>query len=386
MIYSSINRLILHSCKQCIYRNHNLVKFNSNLTSNTLKILNRRSATLINPEPLNEISSTARKSIGIWLLACSGVTFGTVIVGGVTRLTHSGLSMVDWHPFKEFPPTSHSQWIEEFEKYKQFPEYKVTNKDMTLDQFKWIWYMEFAHRTLGRTIGALFFIPATFFWYKKWLTKAMKKRTLIFGALLGFQGLLGWYMVKSGLEEKQEFQREPRVSHYRLAAHLGTAFVFYSLLLWSSLTHLLPPQPTQVTQKLRVFRRFAHSTKAIVFLTALSGAFVAGLDAGLVYNSWPLMADKWIPDDINAKNSFWENIFENPTTVQFNHRMLGEVVFCAVAGLWVFSRRLNLNPRTRLAINSLMFVTLIKVRLGIANLIYYVRSASSRGPPSHVDL
>lgn len=292
MIYSSINRLVLHSYKQCIYRNHNLVKFNSNLTSNTLKILNRRSATLITPEPFNEISSTARKSVGIWLLACSGVTFGTVIVGGVTRLTRSGLSMVDWHPFKEFPPISHSKWIEEFEKYKQFPEYKITNKDMTLDQFKWIWYMEFAHRTLGRTIGALFFIPATFFWYKNWLTKPMKKRTLIFGALLGFQGLLGWYMVKSGLEEKQEYQREPRVSHYRLAAHLGTAFVFYSLLLWSSLTHLLPPQPTQVTRKLLSFRRYAHSIKAIVFLTALSGAFVAGLDAGLVYNSWPLMADK----------------------------------------------------------------------------------------------
>lgn len=120
----------------------------------------------------------------------------------------------------------------------------------------------------------------------------MKKRTLIFGALLGFQGLLGWYMVKSGLEEKQEYQREPRVSHYRLAAHLETAFVFYSLLLWSSLTHLLPPQPTQVTRKLLSFRRYAHSIKAIVFLTALSGAFVAGLDAGLVYNSWPLMADK----------------------------------------------------------------------------------------------
>ena len=104
----------------------------------------------------------------------------------------------------------------------------------------------------------------------------------------------------------------------------------------------------------------------------MSDAFVVGLDAGLVYNSWPLMADKWIPDDINAKSSFWENIFENPTTVQFNHRMLGEVVFCAVAGLWVFSRRLNLNPRTRLAINSLMFVTLIQVGLGIANLICYV--------------
>lgn len=163
MIYSSINRLVLHSYKQCIYRNHNLVKFNSNLTSNTLKILNRRSATLITPKPFNEISSTARKGIRIWLLACSGVTFGTVIVGGVTRLTRSGLSMVDWHPFKEFPPISHSKWIEEFEKYKQFPEYKITNKDMTLDQFKWIWYMEFAHRTLGRTIGVLFFIPAAFF-------------------------------------------------------------------------------------------------------------------------------------------------------------------------------------------------------------------------------
>jgi cytochrome c oxidase assembly protein subunit 15 len=300
------------------------------------------------------------------------MTFATVILGGITRLTNSGLSMVDWHPFKEFPPLTRDQWIREFDKYKQFPEFKIRNKDITLEEFKWIWNMEYIHRSLGRAIGAVYFIPAALFWYKKWFTKAMKPRVVMFGALLAFQGLLGWHMVKSGLEEQTQYQRDPKVSHYRLAAHLGTAFAFYSLLLWSGLTHLLPPLQTQYSRQMLLFKRFTHTTKALVFVTALSGALVAGLDAGLDYNSFPKMADRWIPTDILSMSPKWKNFFENATTVQFDHRFFGELVFCVVTGLWLYSRRLPLNARTRLAVNCLMATTLLQVGLGITTLLLYV--------------
>lgn len=208
------------------------------------------------------------------------------------------------------------------------------------------------------------------------------------------KGLLGWHMVKSGLEEQTQYQRDPKVSHYRLAAHLGTAFAFYSLLLWSGLTHLLPPLQvsyqyiqqfslfilnfcsnkfqTQYSRQMLLFKRFTHTTKALVFVTALSGALVAGLDAGLVYNSFPKMADRWIPTDILSMSPKWKNFFENATTVQFDHRLFGELVFCVVTGLWLYSRRLPLNARTRLAVNCLMATTLLQVGLGITTLLLYV--------------
>ncbi|RWS16622.1 cytochrome c oxidase assembly protein COX15-like protein, partial [Dinothrombium tinctorium] len=335
--------------------------------------LMRGSVTLTIPQISDGLSDKARKAVGYWLLTCSGFTFGTVVVGGITRLTKSGLSMVDWHLFKEFPPMSSEQWQLEFNKYQQFPEYKLRNMNMTIDEFKKIWYMEYIHRMLGRNIGAVFFIPAAYFWYKKWFTKSMKKRVFAFGGLLLFQGLLGWYMVKSGLEDETATKyADPRVSHYRLAAHLGTAFVFYSLLLWSGLSHILPAQQAPVTPKMITFRRLAHTTKGLVFLTALSGAMVAGLEAGLIYNSFPKMADRWIPSDLFAQSPLWKNFFENSTTVQFDHRLLGEIAFCAVTGCWLYSRRLPLNPRMRLAVNCFMGAACLQISLGIATLLLYV--------------
>lgn len=332
----------------------------------------RAGTTFVSAQPVTKIPSKASKWVGGWLLTCSGMVFTTVVIGGVTRLTKSGLSIVDWHLFKEFPPLTKLQWEEEFEKYQQFPEYKITNKDMTLDEFKWIWYMEYIHRMLGRTVGAIYFLPAVYFWYKGWFNKGMKIRAVAFGSLILFQGLLGWYMVKSGLEDKPESDSVPRVSQYRLAAHLGTAFILYTLMLWSGFNHILPPQQVPVSAKLRTFWKCAHATKSIIFLTALSGAFVAGLEAGLVYNSFPKMADKWIPSDLLAFSPRLKNFTENPTTVQFDHRILGETVFCAVTGMWIFSRKLMLPPRARLAVNCLFAVGLLQVTLGIATLLLYV--------------
>jgi len=201
----------------------------------------------------------------------------------------------------------------------------------------------------------------------------MKKRTVFLGSLLAFQGLLGWYMVKSGLEDRFHGPSDvPRVSQYRLAAHLGSALLLYSYALWSALDLLLPVQPVEITKQFRRFRGLAHGCKGLVFLTAISGAFVAGLDAGLVYSSFPKMGDDWVPDDIMQLSPTWANFTENPTTVQFDHRILGITTCSAVLYLWLLSRKTKLPPRARLAVNVLGAGVICQVSLGIATLVYYV--------------
>lgn len=206
---------------------------------------------------------------------------------------------------------------------------------MTLEEFKRIWWMEYAHRMWGRLIGITFVLPAVYFWSKGMLKPAMKTRTLVLGSLIGMQGLMGWYMVKSGLEDRFHGPSDvPRVSQYRLATHLGLAFLLFTGLLYNALDHLVPAKRFEIDyfekssitsnfrKALKRFRIMVHGTKGLVFITALSGAFVAGMDAGLIYNTFPKMADKWIPDDIFALYPTLKNFTENPTTVQFDHRIL----------------------------------------------------------------
>ncbi|KAK8399501.1 hypothetical protein O3P69_003526 [Scylla paramamosain] len=222
----------------------------------------------------DEVPELGRKWVGRWLFGCSGMVFGAVVIGGLTRLTESGLSMTDWHLFGKRPPLSQAEWEREFAQYQQYPEFIMKNKEISLQEFKFIWWMEYGHRQWGRCIGTAFLLPAAYFWHKGWFTRALKKRVVACGALIGFQGLLGWYMVKSGLEKERftEPSDVPRVSQYRLAAHLGTAFVLYSLFLWNALGITNPPQAIkQVTTQAIKFRRLAHLTKGWVFLTALSG-------------------------------------------------------------------------------------------------------------------
>ncbi|CAB0013301.1 unnamed protein product [Nesidiocoris tenuis] len=260
-------------------------------------------------------SSHARynKIVGTWLLGCSGMVFGAVVLGGLTRLTESGLSMVTWKLLGEKLPRTDEEWENEFNRYKQFPEFKMQNSQMTLEEFKRIWWLEYGHRTWGRCIGAFFLLPAAYFWARGAFNPAMKKRILAFGTLIGAQGLMGWYMVKSGLEEER-FQGPAdivRVSQYRLASHLTLAFILYS------------------------------------------GAFVAGLDAGLVYNSFPKMGDHWFPKELLEYSPLLSNFTENPVTVQFDHRILGTTTLCLISGLWLLSRRVMLPARTRKAVNAL---------------------------------
>ncbi|XP_065078283.1 heme A synthase COX15 [Ochlerotatus camptorhynchus] len=322
-----------------------------------------------------EVTEKGRKAVGYWLLGCSGMVFVAVVLGGVTRLTESGLSMVTWKLLGEKMPRTQQEWAEEFERYQQFPEFKLKNKDITLSEFKMIWFMEYGHRMWGRLIGAFYAIPAAYFWSRGYLDRGMKIRTLAFGALIAAQGLMGWYMVKSGLEDRfHEESDVPRVSQYRLASHLGFAFVLYSLFLWSALDKLLPAQKLlgQISAATLKFKGLAHATKAAVFVTAMSGALVAGLDAGLVYNSFPKMADRWIPSDILAMSPTLRNFTENPTTVQFDHRVLGTATLTLITGMFMLSRRRVLPPRAYKAATAVAAMGWLQVMLGITTLLTYV--------------
>ncbi|XP_003387082.1 PREDICTED: cytochrome c oxidase assembly protein COX15 homolog [Amphimedon queenslandica] len=345
------------------------------LTSSSLRqCLTRSFASDTLSNGTRELKRTDR-IVGYWLGGCCVMVIGSVIIGGLTRLTESGLSMTRWHIIKGMkPPRGEKEWNEEFERYKQFPEYEYVHKDITLADFKRIFYMEYIHRMWGRAIGLTFALPAGFFLLKKWVPKHVKPRLGFYAGVILFQGLLGWYMVKSGLESKPKSPGDvPRVSQYRLAAHLGTAIFLYSSMLYTTLGLLLPIQKQNGTPaQLGRLRGLVHGAVAMTFFTALSGAFVAGLDAGLVYNSFPKMAGQWIPDDILALSPKIKNFFENPTTVQFDHRILGTSTLLFVVGTWAMARGVGLSPRARLAVNCMAGMAFIQVGLGISTLLYYV--------------
>jgi cytochrome c oxidase assembly protein subunit 15 len=246
---------------------------------------------------------------------------------------------------------------------------------MTLEEFKFIFWMEYGHRMWGRTLGAFFAIPAAYFWSRGYFSKGMKIRVGIFGTLIGLQGLMGWYMVKSGLEDRFHGENDvPRVSQYRLAAHLSFAFALYILFLTSSFDHLMPTkqQAIEVTAKALKLRKLAHISKGMVFLTAISGAFVAGLDAGLVYNSFPKFADRWIPSDLLAFSPTIKNFTENPTTVQFDHRIMGTSTLALITGMYMLSRKCKLPARAHRAATAVVVMGWVQVILGISTLLTYV--------------
>ncbi|KAM7344483.1 heme A synthase COX15 [Cochliomyia hominivorax] len=317
---------------------------------------------------------TNDKVVGKWLITCGGMVYLAVVLGGVTRLTESGLSMVSWKLLGEKVPRSEADWKEEFAKYQEYPEFKMKNQAMSLEEFKTIFWMEYIHRMWGRALGAVFLLPAVYFWKKNYFNSSAKKFVLLMGILIGCQGLMGWYMVKSGLENRFDDVNDiPRVSQHRLAMHLGAAFVLYTLFLSQGLKRLLPVETfSSVTSQALRFKRLAYAAKGFIFLTAFSGAFVAGLDAGLVYNSFPKMGDKWIPDDILAFRPINKNITENPTTVQFNHRILGISTLTLVSAMWLLSRKYKLPRRAYWAINSAALVAWLQVLLGISTLIHHV--------------
>jgi cytochrome c oxidase assembly protein subunit 15 len=306
------------------------------------------------------------KSVIVWLVVMIAMTFAMVVIGGVTRLTQSGLSMVDWRPIMGIlPPMSAAEWEAAFSAYKAYPEYKALNYGMNLADFKAIFLMEYAHRVWGRLIGIVFILPYLWFMIRGSVRGGLALKLGGLLALGAAQGVMGWVMVKSGLVD------DPSVSPYRLAAHLVLAVVLAVIMLWMVLNRTAEPAPISGTARRRVAGAL-HPALLLAALTLLSGAFVAGLDAGMTFNTFPLMDGRLVPEGLLALEPVWRNPFENVPMVQFNHRILGILTMLAVLWLWLRGRAAALGPRAHLAVNLAALMALIQPGLGIATLLMVV--------------
>lgn len=313
--------------------------------------------------PAATVSSS--RSVAVWLLACAAMVFVMVVLGGLTRLTESGLSMMHWKPLSFLPPMSEQEWLFWFEQYKTIPQYQNLFPDMTLAGFKGIFWLEYFHRLWGRIIGLVFLLPLLWFLYRRAIDGALAKKLFGLFVLGGLQGFMGWYMVASG------FSTEVSVSHYRLAAHLSFAVALYGALLWIAFDLLWPQPHARLPQGVGLRRRHAWLL-ALASVTIVSGAFVAGLDAGLIYNTFPLMGDGLVPPDLLAEQPVWRNFFDNMTTVQFTHRVLAVSLFLLIVVVWLGARRLALPPRARLAASLVPAAAALQVTLGISTLLLVV--------------
>jgi cytochrome c oxidase assembly protein subunit 15 len=306
------------------------------------------------------IQTSRDRRVATWLLVMCGLVFAMVVLGGVTRLTGSGLSMVDWRPIMGWlPPMSAEQWQATFEMYQRSPEFQKINSHMDVNDFKGIFWLEYLHRLLGRTIGLAFVVPFAVFVARGYIARREWPRYLLMFVLGGLQGVLGWYMVKSGLVDN------PHVSQYRLTAHLVAAFLIYAYMFWVALSLLYPR--TDAARHPWFGRTVAVT--ALVSVTIVSGGFVAGLDAGLIYNTFPKMGETWLPPGLVALEPGWRNLFENMTTVQFDHRVLALVTLAVIVYYWLRARRAELPGRARRAANALLHTVVLQVVLGVSTLL-----------------
>jgi cytochrome c oxidase assembly protein subunit 15 len=285
-----------------------------------------------------------------------------VMLGGATRLMHAGLSIVEWRPLTGIlPPLTQAGWLQEFTKYQAYPEFQQRHSWMTLTDFQFIYFMEYTHRLVGRLIGLWFVVPLVIFWRRGWLTYQIKRRSLIALGVGALQGAMGWYMVKSGLS------KDPQVSPYRLTAHLLLAVWLYSLLLWTAFQYLWP----QVQQRKEKLHVWAMVSCGGILLTLSYGGLVAGLKAGFIYNTFPLMNGQWLPEDWCFLHPLTRNFFENPATVQFIHRWLGIATLVIIIG----TVRQAIRQQSRLLQRSgilLGVIGIVQVILGVATLLLQV--------------
>ncbi len=303
-------------------------------------------------------TGTALDPVQLWLAAMAILVFAMIVVGGATRLTDSGLSITEWRPLLgAIPPLDAADWRAAFDKYKEIPEYHAVNKGTSLDAFKFIYWWEWTHRFLGRFIGVAFAVPFAFFWATGRLAAGLAPRLLGILALGALQGGIGWYMVQSGLVDRVD------VSQYRLALHLGVAFLILGLIVWVAL--LLEP-PKAAPEADRSQRWLAAVLAGLILLQVVLGALVAGLKAGLAYNTWPLMDGRLVPEGLGTLDPWYLNLTENITSVQFNHRMAAyAIVLVASAHAWALWRRRMLDTSAVV----LVIAVLGQVGLGVATLL-----------------
>jgi heme a synthase len=317
--------------------------------------------------PNDRLEPNIERRIATWLLVCCFMVLAMIVVGGVTRLTHSGLSIVEWQPIiGTLPPLNELQWQETFNKYKLTPEFQQVNFGMSVAEFKGIFWWEYIHRLLGRTVGFVFLFPYLFLLLRRLVHGPLAWKLLGIFVLGGLQGAMGWYMVKSGLVD------DPRVSHLRLTAHLGIAFVILAAMFWVALDLLRPRIAQQQSSRLAGLRRYADMLAVLVFLMTLSGGLVAGIRAGYAYNTFPLMNGQIMPTEIFLIEPRYLNFFNNMATVQFDHRLLAWLLAFFVPWFWWQVVRTDAGPRARLASHLLLGALIVQIALGIATLLLVV--------------
>ncbi len=306
------------------------------------------------------------KAIIRWLLTGCALVYLMVVVGCLTRLTHSGLSITDWNFMGSLPPLSEDDWFERFQKYQTSPEFIYKNNAMNMEEFKSIFWWEYIHRSIGNTMMGVFLVGFIWFVVRKKFDRPMLMKSIFLFLLGGLQGVIGWWMVKSGLV------KNPNVSHYRLAIHLMSAFTVFAFTFWFALQLIYPKENAVETEGKKL-----KSTTLILFtvliIQIIYGAFVAGLKAGLFYPTWPKMGTEWFPEDtIMVEDSFWRNFIEIGAGVQFMHRIIAFIVVVCVAALWYKSSKINLNKWQSLGVTLLVYGVTIQFMLGIFTLLYQV--------------
>ncbi len=306
-------------------------------------------------------------AVALWLLVCCAMIFAMAVIGAVTRLTESGLSIMEWAPFSgALPPLSDAEWQRVFALYQQIPEYQETNRGMTLEEFRQIFWLEYVHRLWGRLIGVVFLIPLVWFWLRRRLRPGLAKQLWGIFALGALQGFMGWYMVASGFADRTD------VSQYRLVAHLLLACAIYVYTLIIALRLLLPAGPEEGGGRLAGLRLGLIALAVLLVATIASGGFVAGLNAGFIYNTFPLMDGRLVPADYDALSPWSANLFENVAAVQFNHRVLAVTTLIAALVLWIGSWSAPLSGFARRMMALLAAVAALQVALGISALLLVV--------------
>lgn len=312
-------------------------------------------------------SAAAREDpqrVGRWLALWAASIVLLVLIGGATRLTESGLSITEWKPLSGvIPPLSAQAWNDAFHKYQQIPQYAELQDKMTVAQFKAIFLWEWVHRLWARLVGVIFALPLLWFWWRGVIPRALRGRLVALLVLMGLQGLMGWYMVMSGLTERVN------VSQYRLAAHLALALAIYAGALWTSLDLLSPPVETH---KSRPLQRWLAVLCAWAFLVIVSGAFVAGLRAGRIYNTFPKMGDRWMPTEYGVLAPWWRNLFENPAAVQFDHRVVAVLLIIASIGTWWQASRRVGHSRVARRLQWVALAAAVQGSLGMLTVVFAV--------------